>query len=195
MPDDGIQQTLGDGNVEPVELQEEMERSFLEYAMSVITARALPDARDGLKPVHRRILRLRLDRRDALEAVPQRMQIGRFELRDERRRPVMAARLPNRDDIRHRMLALALRQLRVDILAVDKLVLDEHARLDLVALEILREHVDAEPAPQHRIELDGHGDIAVLHRPQPGRRGGDGEAGDGLPRADRGGRARHADPA
>ena len=33
-----------------------MERSFLDYAMSVITARALPDVRDGLKPVHRRIL-------------------------------------------------------------------------------------------------------------------------------------------
>ena len=33
-----------------------MERSFLDYAMSVIIARALPDARDGLKPVHRRIL-------------------------------------------------------------------------------------------------------------------------------------------
>ena len=45
-----------DGNVEPIEIQEEMERSFLDYAMSVITARALPDARDGLKPVHRRIL-------------------------------------------------------------------------------------------------------------------------------------------
>ncbi|MGH9117897.1 MAG: DNA gyrase subunit A [Acidimicrobiales bacterium] len=50
----------GDGDlrveVEPIEIQEEMERSFLEYAMSVITARALPDVRDGLKPVHRRIL-------------------------------------------------------------------------------------------------------------------------------------------
>ena len=54
MPDDGAQQTLG--NVEPIELQEEMERSFLDYAVSVITARALPDARDGLKPVQRRIL-------------------------------------------------------------------------------------------------------------------------------------------
>src|SRR5262249_17574168 len=55
MPDDGvIQEPLG--NVEVVELQEEMERSFLDYAMSVITARALPDARDGLKPVQRRIL-------------------------------------------------------------------------------------------------------------------------------------------
>src|SRR5438128_996199 len=55
MPDnDGTQQTLG--NIEPVELQEEMERSFLDYAMSVIVSRALPDARDGLKPVQRRIL-------------------------------------------------------------------------------------------------------------------------------------------
>src|SRR5690348_1249345 len=54
MPDD-TQQTL-EGNIEPIEIQEEMERSFLDYAMSVITARALPDARDGLKPVHRRIL-------------------------------------------------------------------------------------------------------------------------------------------
>src|SRR5947209_2560659 len=44
------------GSVEPIELQEEMERSFLDYAMSVIVSRALPDARDGLKPVHRRIL-------------------------------------------------------------------------------------------------------------------------------------------
>ena len=43
-------------SVQPVELQEEMERSFLEYAMSVIMARALPDVRDGLKPVHRRII-------------------------------------------------------------------------------------------------------------------------------------------
>src|SRR4051794_7771301 len=42
--------------IEPIEIQEEMERSFLDYAMSVIVARALPDARDGLKPVHRRIL-------------------------------------------------------------------------------------------------------------------------------------------
>ncbi len=54
MPDDVVQPPLE--NVEPIELQEEMERSFLEYSMSVITARALPDARDGLKPVHRRIL-------------------------------------------------------------------------------------------------------------------------------------------
>ncbi len=44
------------GKVIPVSLQAEMQRSYLEYAMSVIVGRALPDARDGLKPVHRRIL-------------------------------------------------------------------------------------------------------------------------------------------
>lgn len=44
------------GNVEPIELQTEMEQSYLIYALSTITARALPDVRDGLKPVHRRIL-------------------------------------------------------------------------------------------------------------------------------------------
>jgi len=42
--------------VQPVQLQDEMERSFLDYAMSVIMSRALPDVRDGLKPVHRRII-------------------------------------------------------------------------------------------------------------------------------------------
>ncbi|HVM67581.1 MAG TPA: DNA gyrase subunit A [Acidimicrobiales bacterium] len=47
---------LATGSIQPIELQEEMERSFLDYAMSVIVSRALPDARDGLKPVHRRIL-------------------------------------------------------------------------------------------------------------------------------------------
>jgi DNA gyrase subunit A len=46
----------GLGFVEPIEFQEEMERSYLEYSMSVIVSRALPDVRDGLKPVHRRIL-------------------------------------------------------------------------------------------------------------------------------------------
>ena len=43
-------------SIEPIAIQNEMEQSFLEYAMSVIVSRALPDARDGLKPVHRRIL-------------------------------------------------------------------------------------------------------------------------------------------
>ncbi|MHB1361296.1 MAG: DNA gyrase subunit A [Thermoleophilia bacterium] len=45
-----------DGRIEPRELEEEMRSSYLDYAMSVIVGRALPDARDGLKPVHRRVL-------------------------------------------------------------------------------------------------------------------------------------------
>src|SRR5271165_4500515 len=51
--DDGAGTALA---IVPIEIQEEMERSFLEYSMSVIVQRALPDVRDGLKPVHRRIL-------------------------------------------------------------------------------------------------------------------------------------------
>ncbi len=46
----------GDGDIRPIAIEEEMKRSYLDYAMSVIVARALPDVRDGLKPVHRRIL-------------------------------------------------------------------------------------------------------------------------------------------
>ena len=52
--DDGGGTTLV--GIEPIDIQDEMERSFLDYAMSVIVARALPDVRDGLKPVHRRLL-------------------------------------------------------------------------------------------------------------------------------------------
>ncbi|OGJ63080.1 DNA gyrase subunit A, partial [Candidatus Peribacteria bacterium RIFCSPHIGHO2_02_FULL_53_20] len=56
-----IQQSLGEtlgtiGRIAPRPIVAEMEESYLDYAMSVIVARALPDARDGLKPVHRRIL-------------------------------------------------------------------------------------------------------------------------------------------
>ncbi len=47
---------LGPGRIEPRELEQEMRTSFLDYAMSVIVSRALPDVRDGLKPVHRRVL-------------------------------------------------------------------------------------------------------------------------------------------
>lgn len=43
-------------DIEPISIIEEMQRSYLDYAMSVIVSRALPDVRDGLKPVHRRIL-------------------------------------------------------------------------------------------------------------------------------------------
>src|SRR5438128_11554215 len=67
MPDDQNPQLPltpppGDGgspgalNIQPVNIEEEMRRSYLDYSMSVIIGRALPDVRDGLKPVHRRIL-------------------------------------------------------------------------------------------------------------------------------------------
>ncbi|MBN2722684.1 MAG: DNA gyrase subunit A [Deltaproteobacteria bacterium] len=46
----------GHKNIQPINISEEMKKSFLDYSMSVIVSRALPDARDGLKPVHRRIL-------------------------------------------------------------------------------------------------------------------------------------------
>src|SRR5258708_20504928 len=44
------------GRLEPVDIQVEMQRSYIDYAMSVIVGRALPDVRDGLKPVHVRVL-------------------------------------------------------------------------------------------------------------------------------------------
>ncbi len=57
-PPSGPQLPLGDGdkNLIPINIEDEMKRSYLDYAMSVIVGRALPDVRDGLKPVHRRIL-------------------------------------------------------------------------------------------------------------------------------------------
>ncbi len=55
MPDD-VTPDLPVEPIQPIELQDEMENSFLDYAMSVIMSRALPDVRDGLKPVHRRII-------------------------------------------------------------------------------------------------------------------------------------------
>src|ERR1700750_1327225 len=48
--------TLSGGSIEPRYLEEEMRSSYIDYAMSVIVGRALPDVRDGLKPVHRKIL-------------------------------------------------------------------------------------------------------------------------------------------
>src|SRR6187551_2826315 len=51
-----MSQNLFAGRVEPIQLEDEMQRSYLDYAMSVIVSRALPDVRDGLKPVQRRIL-------------------------------------------------------------------------------------------------------------------------------------------
>ena len=56
MPDVTTPDAPSGGRTEPVDIQVEMQRSFLDYAMSVIVGRALPDVRDGLKPVHIRIL-------------------------------------------------------------------------------------------------------------------------------------------
>jgi len=50
------EETVSAGNIQSVDIDEQMRSAYLDYAMSVIVARALPDARDGLKPVHRRIL-------------------------------------------------------------------------------------------------------------------------------------------
>ncbi|MFZ9945755.1 MAG: DNA gyrase/topoisomerase IV subunit A [Vulcanococcus sp.] len=55
-PDQPLPDPSDDRRIQPIELHQEMQRSYLEYAMSVIVGRALPDARDGLTPVQRRIL-------------------------------------------------------------------------------------------------------------------------------------------
>ena len=47
---------MSDSRVIPIAIEDEVKESYLNYAMSVIVSRALPDARDGLKPVHRRLL-------------------------------------------------------------------------------------------------------------------------------------------
>ncbi|HXZ26629.1 MAG TPA: hypothetical protein VEG08_01380, partial [Terriglobales bacterium] len=54
--DGGVPPGPGAANLQPINIEEEMRRSYLDYSMSVIIGRALPDVRDGLKPVHRRIL-------------------------------------------------------------------------------------------------------------------------------------------
>ena len=55
-PEQPLPDPSDERRIQPIELHQEMQRSYLEYAMSVIVGRALPDARDGLKPVQRRIL-------------------------------------------------------------------------------------------------------------------------------------------
>jgi len=55
-PGSGDRANPSGANIQPVNIEEEMKRSYLDYSMSVIIGRALPDVRDGLKPVHRRIL-------------------------------------------------------------------------------------------------------------------------------------------
>ncbi|MDZ5077393.1 DNA gyrase subunit A [Nesterenkonia sp. HG001] len=55
-PEEGVEGAVLTDRIRPVDLQTEMKRSYLDYAMAVIVGRALPDVRDGLKPVHRRVL-------------------------------------------------------------------------------------------------------------------------------------------
>ena len=71
----------GDGNKNmiPINIEDEMRRSYLDYSMSVIIGRALPDVRDGLKPVHRRILL-----RDARDGPA--LQPAHAKVRQDRRR-------------------------------------------------------------------------------------------------------------
>ena len=54
--DPEMPETPHEDGIDPVDIEDELKRSYLDYAMSVIVSRALPDVRDGLKPVHRRIL-------------------------------------------------------------------------------------------------------------------------------------------
>ncbi|WP_299569648.1 DNA gyrase subunit A [uncultured Williamsia sp.] len=56
LPPGGTTDDAGGDRIEPVDIQQEMQRSYIDYAMSVIVGRALPEVRDGLKPVHRRLL-------------------------------------------------------------------------------------------------------------------------------------------
>ncbi|KQR99528.1 DNA gyrase subunit A [Williamsia sp. Leaf354] len=56
LPPGGTTDENGGDRIEPVDIQQEMQRSYIDYAMSVIVGRALPEVRDGLKPVHRRLL-------------------------------------------------------------------------------------------------------------------------------------------
>ena len=56
-------------NVQIVNIEEELRQSYLDYAMSVIVSRALPDVRDGLKPVHRRVLYAKIGRASCRERV------------------------------------------------------------------------------------------------------------------------------
>ena len=64
-----------DGDIKPISITDEMRRSYVDYAMSVIVSRALPDVRDGLKPVHRRILYL--DARERLRLEQALQEVGR----------------------------------------------------------------------------------------------------------------------
>ena len=92
---------IGGGNIEPRGLEEEMRSSYLDYAMSVIVGRALPDVRDGLKPVHRRVLFAMNEARPA--AQPRLRQVRAHRRRGDGQVPP-ARRL---GDLRHARAARA----------------------------------------------------------------------------------------
>ena len=71
---------IGGGNIEPRALEDEMKSAYLDYAMSVIVGRALPDVRDGLKPVHRRVLYAM--HRDGLQPNRPYRKCARVEIED-----------------------------------------------------------------------------------------------------------------
>src|SRR4029079_19274743 len=78
----------------PVSLEEEMRRSYLDYAMSVIVGRALPEVRDGLKPGHRRVVFALHDVRDGLKPVHRRVLFAMHEANNVWNRPyVKCARI------------------------------------------------------------------------------------------------------
>ena len=56
MSDEDVENIAESGNIIPINIEDEMRGAYIDYSMSVIVSRALPDVRDGLKPVHRRIL-------------------------------------------------------------------------------------------------------------------------------------------
>ena len=56
MSDGDVENIAESGNIIPINIEDEMRGAYIDYSMSVIVSRALPDVRDGLKPVHRRIL-------------------------------------------------------------------------------------------------------------------------------------------
>ena len=56
MSDGDVENIAESGNILPINIEDEMRGAYIDYSMSVIVSRALPDVRDGLKPVHRRIL-------------------------------------------------------------------------------------------------------------------------------------------
>ncbi len=100
---------LGGGNIEIRTIEEEMSSSYLDYAMSVIVGRALPDVRDGLKPVHRRVLyamyELGLQPNRRLRKVRQHRRRGDGQVPPPRRRAIYDTLVRMAQDFSHALPA------------------------------------------------------------------------------------------